>query len=111
MAAMWGVWLTWLVAFFFVVNGVVNLFNPPAFRESLAKLGFPSWFHLFNGAFQIVTGALLAFESTRIPGFALAVLLCVVVYAALIRRRAFDHIGPITVLSFCIALAIWRLYA
>lgn len=111
MVAMWGVWLTWLVAAFFVVNGVVNLFNPPAFRDSLAKLGFPSWFYLFNGAFQIVTGALLAFESTRKIGFALAVLVCVVVYAALIRCREYGHLGPIAVLSFCVGLAMWRLYA
>ena len=111
MTAMWGVWLTWLVAAFFVVNGVVNLFNPPSFRESLASLGFPSWFHLFNGAVQIVTGALLAFEATRKIGFALAVAVCLVVYAALIRRREFGHLGPITVLSVLVALAIWRLYA
>ena len=111
MTAMWGLWLTWLVATFFVVNGVVNLFNPPNFRESLARLGFPSWFYLFNGAFQIVTGALLAFERTRMIGFALAVLVCVVVFAALIRARELGHLGPIAVLSFCVALAMWRLYA
>jgi DoxX-like family len=111
MAAMWGVWLTWLVAALFLVNGVVNLFNPPAFRESLARLGFPSWFYLFNGAFQIATGALMAFETTRRVGFVLAVLVCFVVYAALIRSREFGHLGPITVLSALVGLAIWKLYA
>lgn len=108
---MWGIWLTWLLAAFFVVNGVVNMFGLPAFRESLAKLGFPSWFYLFNGAFQIVTGMLLVFESTRKIGFALAILLCAVVYAALLRCREFGHLGPIVVLSFCVALAMWRIYA
>ncbi len=111
MAAMWGVWLTWLIAAFFVVNGVANLFNPPVFRDSLAHLGFPSWFIFLNGAYQIVTGILLAFDATRLFGFVLAVALCVVVFAALIRKRDFGHFGPIAVLSFCILLAIWRLYA
>lgn len=110
MTAMWGLWLTWLVAAFFVINGVVNL-NPAQFRERLVQLGLPSWFYLFNGAFQILTGVLLAFERTRMIGFALAITICLVVFATLIRAGKFDHFGPITLLSFCVALAMWRLYA
>ncbi len=104
----WGVWLTWLLVLFFVVNGVANLFNPKPFREDFARWNFPGWFHLFNGAFQIATGLLLFFEQTRVLGFALAVAVCLGVYGTLIRFREFSHMGPVTVLSAVVLLAIWR---
>ncbi|ARQ02364.1 DoxX family protein [Pseudorhodoplanes sinuspersici] len=109
-AASWGVWLTWLLALLFVVNGIANLFNPKPFRDDFARWQFPGWFFLFNGAFQIATGLLLVFEQTRWLGFALAVVVCLGVYATLIRFREFSHMGPITVLSALVLLAMWRIW-
>ena len=105
----WAVWLTWLLALFFVANGVANLFNPKPFREGFARWKFPSWFHLFNGVFQIVTGILLVFPATRWLGFALALVVSVGVYATLIRFREYAHMGPVTILSALVLLAIWGL--
>ncbi len=103
----WAVWLTWLLALFFVVNGVANLFNPKPFRESFERWKFPSWFHLFNGALQIATGLCLAFEQTRWLGFVLAVVVCLGVYATLIRVRELAHCPPIVVLSVLLLVAMW----
>lgn len=106
----WAVWLTWLVALLFFVNGVANLFNPKPFRESFERWNFPPWFHLFNGAVQIVTGVLLAMPATRGFGFALGLLVCLAVYATLIRVRELSHAGPVTVLTGLTLLAAWGLW-
>jgi hypothetical protein len=107
----WAVWLTWLLALFFVGNGIANLFNPKPFRDDFARWNLPGWFHLFNGAFQIVTGILLAIPSTRWLGVGLAVAVCLGVYATLARFREFAHMIPVTILSALVLLAIWGLRA
>lgn len=107
----WAVWLTWLLALFFVVNGVANLFNPKPFREDFERWKFPVWFHLFNGAFQIVTGLLLVFEQTRLLGFALAVAVCLGVYGTLMRFREFPHMLPVSILSILVLVAMWGIWA
>ena len=106
----WAVWLTWLLALFFFVNGVANLFNPKPFREDFERWKFPGWFHLFNGAFQIATGILLVFPATRWLGFALAVAVSVGVYATLMRFREYAHMAPVTILSAMVLVAIWGIY-
>jgi hypothetical protein len=106
----WAVWLTWLLALFFVANGVANLFNPKPFREDFERWKFPGWFHLFNGAFQIVTGILLVFPATRSVGFVLAVAVSVGVYATLMRFREYAHMAPVTILSAMVLVAIWGIY-
>ena len=103
----WAVWLVWLLALFFVANGIANLFNPKPFRDDFARWKFPGWFHLFNGAFQIVTGLLLVFEQTRWLGFALAVAVCLGVYGTLVRFREFPHMLPVTILSALVLIAMW----
>jgi uncharacterized membrane protein YphA (DoxX/SURF4 family) len=106
----WAVWLTWLLALLFVVNGIANLFNPKPFREDFKRWNFPSWFHLFNGSFQIVTGLMLVFEQTRWLGFALAVAVCLGVYGTLIRFREYAHMVPVSILSALMLLAMWGIY-
>ncbi len=111
MGSTWGLWLTYLLAAFFIGNGVVNFVNPAPFRADYARWRLPSWFFLFNGGFQLLAGLLLIFEPTRVVGFVMAVAVCLGVYGLLTRHREFAHMGPITVVSFLVALAIWRLYA
>lgn len=106
----WVVWLTWLLALFFVVNGVANLFNPKPFREDFKRWSFPGWFHLFNGAFQIVTGILLVLPATRWLGFILALAVSIGVYATLVRFREYAHMAPVTILSAMVLVAIWGIY-
>ena len=103
----WAVWLTWLLAVFFIGNAVVNFFNPAPFRADYARWNFPSWFYLFNGGFQLVTGLLLLFPSTRWLGFVLGVVVCLGVFATLIRYREFGHLPPSLVLFVLIGLSAW----
>lgn len=106
----WAVWLTWLLALFFVGNGIVNLFNPKPFRDDFERWKLPRWFHLFNGVFQIATGVLLVFAATRWLGFVLAVAVCLGVYGTLVRFREFPHMLPVTILSALVLTAMWGIY-
>jgi hypothetical protein len=99
--------MTWLVAVFFVGNGIVNFFNPAPFRKDYERWQLPSWFYLFNGAFQLVTGVLLLFPATRWLGFLMGVLVCLGVFATLIRHREYSHLPPSVILFVLICLSIW----
>jgi hypothetical protein len=105
----WPVWLAWILAVFFVGNGVINLFGPKGMRDGFTRWGFPSWFHLFNGALQIVTGVLIALEPTRMIGLGLGALICFVVFATLIRHKEASHLPPGVLLLLVIVVTAWGL--
>ena len=94
MGVSWPVWLAWLLAAFFVVNGAVNVVGPRGMRDGFARWGYPPWFHLFNGVLQLATGALIAYAPTRLAGLALGALVCLAVFATLIRHSETAHLPP-----------------
>lgn len=106
----WAEWLTWLLALFFVVNGVINFTGPQAMRDGFRDWGFPPYWHLVNGAILLLTGLLLAYPPTRPLGFLLGLLECIAIYATLIRHRAFSHLPPSVVLLEVMAIAWWGVY-
>ena len=98
MGVSWPVWLAWLLAAFFVVNGVVNIIGPQGMRDGFARWGYPRWFHLLNGVLQLATGVLIAYAPTRLAGLALGALVCLAVFATLIWHREAAHLLPGAVL-------------
>jgi hypothetical protein len=94
MGVSWPVWLAWLLAAFFVVNGAVNIVGPRGMRDGFARWGYPPWFHLFNGVLQLATGVLIAHAPTRLAGLALGALVCLAVFATLVRHRETAHLPP-----------------
>jgi hypothetical protein len=103
----WSVWLAWFLALFFTVNGVVNIIGPKGMRDSFARWGYPSWFHLLNGALQIVIAVLLVMDTTRLLGLGLGVLLCLAIFATLIRHHEAAHLLPSIVLLLVILVTAY----
>ena len=101
----WSVWLAWLLATFFIVNGVINVIGPQGMRDGFARWGYPPWFHLFNGILQAATGALIAYAPTRLVGLAVGTAICMAVFATLIRHREAAHLPPGLVLFALILVA------
>jgi uncharacterized membrane protein HdeD (DUF308 family) len=105
----WATWLTYLLAAFFCINGVVNVIGPKVMRDSFAAWGYPSWFHITNGVIQLTAGVLLLSDATRVVGLALGVLVCIGVFATLIRFRQFAHLPPGVILCALLLIDLWGL--
>ncbi len=105
----WTVWLAYLLAAFFCINGVVNIVGPKGMRESFAAWGYPSWFHILNGAIQLGAGVLLLADATRILGLVLGILICMGVFATLARFRQFSHLPPGVTLFVLVLVDLWGL--
>ena len=102
----WPLWLAWILALFFAGNGVINIIGPKGMRDSFARWGYPSWFHLLNGALQLVIAILLVMDTTRLLGLGLGVLLCLAIVATLIRHHEAAHLLPSVVLLLVILMAV-----
>jgi uncharacterized membrane protein HdeD (DUF308 family) len=105
----WATWLTYLLAAFFCINGVVNIVGSKGMRDSFAAWGYPSWFHIANGVIQLAAGVLLLSDATRVVGLALGVLVCIGVFATLIRFRQFAHLPPGVILCVLLLIDLWGL--
>jgi hypothetical protein len=99
----WAVWLAWLLAAFFLANGLLGFAGFKPFREGFTRWGFPRWFYLVNAAFDVVIGGMIASYPTRPFGLLLSLLLCVVIWITLIRCREYGHL-PASVVLFAITL-------
>lgn len=105
----WTTWLACLLAAFFCVNGVVNVVGPKGMRDSFAAWGYPSWFHIANGVLQFAAGVLLLTDATRMVGLALGILVCIGVFATLVRFRQYAHLPPGIILCTLILIDLWGL--
>lgn len=106
----WAMLLTWLLTTFFLADGVINLIGKQVPRDGFVRWGFPSWWHLVNGAVLFVTGVLLAYPPTQFLGFALGALECLAIYATLVRHREWAHFLPSVVLLALLATAYLGTY-
>jgi hypothetical protein len=94
----WRSIFAWLLAGFFVVGGLTNLFAPASIREDFARWGFPGWFHYLTAACELSSAALIAFRPTRIAGTALASAIMVSAATTLILHGEYLHaLAPLTV--------------
>ncbi|MBP0439240.1 DoxX family protein [Tianweitania sediminis] len=105
----WAVWLAWLLGAFFVVDGVLNLVGIKPVKNSFKRWNLPSWFHLFNGLVQLVTGLLVLWYPTRPLGLLLGALICLAIFAILARHRDWGHFPPSVILLIVILVDAWGL--
>jgi len=106
----WAQWLTWLLAAFFVVNGVINIVGPKPMRDSFRDWGFPSYWHMVNGAVLLLTGVLLLTPQLRPLGFLLGALECLAIWITLVRVKALSHLSPSLVMFVILAVAYLGIY-
>lgn len=105
----WAVWLAWLLALFFLSNGVLNLVALKSMKNALLGWGFPPRFHIVNGLVQVVIGLMIAWYPTRAFGLLLAVVLCVAIWLTLIRHRDWSHLPPSIILMVIVLVDAWGL--
>lgn len=105
----WAVWLAWLLTAFFAVSGLLNFAGFRPMRDALIGWGYPRWFPLVNGAYDLVTAAAIAWYPTRPLGLILSVLLCLVIWVTLLRNRDYRHMPPSIVLFAVTLVTAWGL--
>ena len=105
---MLGAVLGWIIAAFFIANGLVNLYGPETMRAAFFRWGFPRWFHLVNGAMQILIGVLILLPASRIIGLSLGVALSAAILFVLFRQRELRHALPCLTLLASLLVAAWE---
>jgi hypothetical protein len=100
-----------VLATFFVVGSLSNMFAPGPIYEEYLKWGYPSWFHFVTGSLELTAAVLLFLAPTRVLGSALGF---AVMFAALVTvfvHGEYGHaIPPLVAATFSWAVGwiSWR---
>lgn len=108
----WQAVLAWLLAAFFIMGGVMNIFATDAILDDYRRWGFPGWFHMLTGVLELAGAAALLFPASRLWGGGL--LACVMGGAATttLRHGEFAHAAaPLVILALLLVLVTFRLKA
>jgi hypothetical protein len=86
--------LTFVLAAFFVVGSLSNLFAPgPVYAEYL-HWGYPHWFHFVTGSIELIAAVLLLRAPSRLSDAALGFAVMVAALATVITHGEYAHAVP-----------------
>lgn len=88
----WSHLLAWVLAAFFFVGGLGNIFASEAILADYARWSYPDWFHYVTGALEIFTAALILLA--RRAGLALAAMIMASAVATVLWHGEFIHAVP-----------------
>jgi hypothetical protein len=100
-----------VLAAFFVVGSLSNIFAPQSIMDEYLKWGYPRWFHFVTGSLELMTALLLARARTRLLGSALGCLVMLAALATVTLHGEYGHgVAPFVVatLSMVIGWITWR---
>jgi len=107
----WKSVLAWLLAAFFVVGGIGNIFASEAIQSDYARWGYPGWFHYITGFLELIAAALIAYRPTRLFGAGLASLVMLAAAFTVLSHGEFSHaVAPLVVLAVALAVGLltWK---
>lgn len=101
----WKTLLAFLLAAFFLVGAIGNIFPPEQIRADYARWGYPDGFHYLTGVFELAAALLLAIASQRFWGAVVGAGVMVGASATVLWHGEYTHaIAPLTVLVVCIVV-------
>ncbi|RWR27319.1 DoxX family protein [Sinirhodobacter populi] len=102
----WKSILAWLLAAFFVVGGIGNIFVSPEIAADYRRWGYPDWFHFLTGALELSAAVLIAYRPTRLWGACLASGVMVAAAFTVLSHGEFAHaIAPLIVLAVALTVS------
>ncbi|PZO89029.1 MAG: DoxX family protein [Micavibrio aeruginosavorus] len=102
--------LTWILAAFFIIGGIVNWIAPKPIRKEYARWGYPSWFHYVTAILEIAAAALLIFPETKLWGCGLGAAVMAAALGTLVIHREYAH-GIAPAMVFILSLLNgWMLF-
>lgn len=104
----WKVLLAWLLAAFFLIGAIGNIFVSEQIATDYARWGYPGWFHYLTGSLELITAMLLALKSLRFWGAVLGAVLMIAASSTVVLHREYAHaIAPLVVLALSVAVGWW----
>lgn len=96
----------WLLAAFFAIGAIGNLFPTEGIMADYQRWGFPDWFHYITGTLELTASALM-FSRYRLPGaLAGAAVMAAATTTVLINGEYLHALLPGSVLALCLVLAV-----
>lgn len=103
---LWKVVLSCLLALFFLVGAIGNIFALGTVMEDYARWGYPGWFHYATGGLELTAALLLVRSTTRFLGTLLAGLVMLAAIVTVVVHGEYTHaIAPLTVLAVACVVA------
>lgn len=103
----WKAVLAFLLAAFFLIGAIGNIFVPPQIAADYARWGYPSWFHYVTGLLELSTAILLAIKSLRFWGAVLGAVVMLGAAGTVLLHGEFSHaIAPLVVLAVSLVV-VW----
>jgi hypothetical protein len=107
----WRQVLPLVLAAFFVVGSLSNIFAPPSIYEEYLQWGYPHWFHFVTGSLELATAVLLARAQTRLWGSALGCCVMLAALATVTLHGEYGHgVAPLIVATLAVVVGsiAWR---
>ena len=100
-----------ILAAFFVVGSLSNIFTPGSIYEEYLRWGYPRWFHFVTGTLELTAAILLFRAPSRLLGSALGCTVMLAALATVIIHGEYGHAVPPFVaatLSLVVGWISWR---
>ena len=100
-----------ILAAFFVVGSLSNIFAPGSIYEEYLRWGYPRWFHFVTGSLELTAAILLFRAPSRLLGSALGCTVMLAALATVIIHGEYGHAVPPLVaatLSLLVGWTSWR---
>lgn len=103
----WPQVLSLILAAFFVVGSLSNIFAPGSIYGEYLRWGYPRWFHFVTGSLELTTAILLFRAPTRVWGSALGFTVMLAALATVIVHGEYGHAIPPLVVATCALVVGW----
>jgi DoxX-like family len=107
----WRQVLPLVLAAFFVLGSLSNIFAAGSIYEEYLRWGYPRWFHFVTGSLELATAVLLARAKTRLWGASLGCIVMLAALATVTLHGEYGHgLAPLVIalLSVWIGWIAWR---
>lgn len=102
----WPSVLRWVLAAFFVIGGLGNIFASETILADYQRWGYPVWFHYLTGLLELAVAALLIFRPRHLYGAILGAVIMLAAAGTVILHSEYSHaIAPLVVFSFSVLVA------
>lgn len=103
----WHQVLPFVLAAFFVVGALSNIFAPGSIYQEYLKWGYPSWFHFVTGTLELTAAVLLLRAPSRLLGVALGCTVMLAALATVIVHGEYGHAIPPLVVATLLLVVGW----
>ncbi|AIG05024.1 Uncharacterised protein [Pseudomonas fluorescens] len=102
----WKALLALILAAFFLVGAVGNIFVSEQIAADYARWGYPDWFHVLTGLLELLAAALLLLKPLRFLGGLVGASIMIAASATVLLHGEYLHsIAPLVVLIIAVSVA------